>query len=671
MGSVRTAPLPLIIVSLLLLGLAGGLLAYPAYAQSNDPPAEPTGLGASVASGVGVNLTWNDPSDATITGYEILRRDRAVDDQGVFHTIESDTGSADTAYTDATVAAGGEYVYRVKAINPHGRSVWSSHARADVPDDYEPPGSDPEPATDPPARPTGLQASIESGVGVKLTWNDPADQSITGYEILRRDLAVHDSGELETIESDTGSSDTAYTDATVEAGHDYRYRVKAINAHGTSVWSRNAPADVPDDYEAPGSEPDPADLAPSGLTAQLVDDGGVSLAWDAPAEQTDSITGYAILRAVGEAELTVLVADTSSTATSYTDATATEKGSTYAYTVKALRNGEESQASNRAQAQIPHDPADLAPSGLTAALVDGGVSLSWEPPAEETASVSGYRVYRDWAQAGEGGITHLHSALLDTGSTTTSYTDTTPTKAGVTYSYRVMALRGEEQSQASNTAVVQVPHDPADLAPTGLTAALVDGGVSLNWDAPAEETGSITGYAILRAVGEAELSVLVADTSSTATAYTDTTATEAGATYAYQVKALRDDEQSQASNRAEVQVPGDSSDPTGLAVDLYTGGVWLTWVAPVDDAAAVTGYEVQRSWTDDQSVEHSDLIKLDGTDTDWTDTATLQTGVVYGYRVRALRGEQASGWSNEARVEYSVPTISVYGDLVLVPGRAR
>ena len=79
MGSVSIAPLPLIIVSLLLLGLAGGLLAYPAYAQSNDPPAEPAGLGASVASGVGVNLTWNDPADATITGYEILHRDRGRD----------------------------------------------------------------------------------------------------------------------------------------------------------------------------------------------------------------------------------------------------------------------------------------------------------------------------------------------------------------------------------------------------------------------------------------------------------------------------------------------------------------------------------------------------------------------------------------------------------------
>ena len=112
MRSMRTAPLPLLGVSLLLLGLAGGLLAfmvYPAYAQSGDPPDRPTGLNASVVSGVGVNLTWNNPADDTITGYEIRRRELGVDESGDLRTIEENTGSADTSYTDATVKAGSNY----------------------------------------------------------------------------------------------------------------------------------------------------------------------------------------------------------------------------------------------------------------------------------------------------------------------------------------------------------------------------------------------------------------------------------------------------------------------------------------------------------------------------------------------------------------------------------
>ena len=61
------------------------------------------------------------------------------------------------------------------------------------------------------------------------------------------------------------------------------------------------------------------------------------LTWTAPSEDADSVTGYEVLRAVGEGEMATLAADTGSTATSYTDATATGAGETYAYQVKAIR----------------------------------------------------------------------------------------------------------------------------------------------------------------------------------------------------------------------------------------------------------------------------------------------------------------------------------------------
>ena len=127
------------------------------------------------------------------------------------------------------------------------------------------------------------------------------------------------------------------------------YRVKAVSPTGVSQWSSYVRADTP---------PDPADLAPSGLSAKAVsgDDGvieGVELAWNAPAEDAASVTGYEILRAVGDGDLATLVADTGSADTSYTDDTATEAGESYAYRVKALRGEEASQPSNRAEAIIP------------------------------------------------------------------------------------------------------------------------------------------------------------------------------------------------------------------------------------------------------------------------------------------------------------------------------
>ncbi len=96
-----------------------------------------------------------------------------------------------------------------------------------------------------PERPTGLALSDVRHDSVTLTWDDPGDPSITHHQIFRRDLAVHAVGEFVAIEEDTGSAATSYTDATVQPEQGYVYRVKAVNRHGASQWSRYAGADTP------------------------------------------------------------------------------------------------------------------------------------------------------------------------------------------------------------------------------------------------------------------------------------------------------------------------------------------------------------------------------------------------------------------------------------------
>ena len=184
-----------------------------------EPPAMPTGLSAAVSHDA-VTLAWDDPRDDAITGYVILRRDREIHPLGTFVTIAGDTGSTDTTYTDDTVEPDKEYVYRIKAINEHGEvSEKSDWIRADTP------------AVPVPDKPTGLSAAV-SHDAVILTWDDPRDDSITGYVILRRDRAIHPVGTFVTIAGDTGSADTTYTDDTVEPDKEYVYRIKAINEHG-------------------------------------------------------------------------------------------------------------------------------------------------------------------------------------------------------------------------------------------------------------------------------------------------------------------------------------------------------------------------------------------------------------------------------------------------------
>ena len=200
-----------------------------AVVAAPEPPAEPTGLSAT-PSHDRVVLNWDDPNDGTITGYVILRRDREIHLVGTFVTITGDTGSADTTYTDAPVEPDKQYVYRIKAINEHGEvSEESDWVRGFTP------------AVPVPDKPTGLSVVVSHDT-VTLTWDNPQDDAITGYVILRRDREIHLVGTFITITGDTGSADTTYTDDTVEPDKQYVYRIKAINEHGKvseeSDWVR-------------------------------------------------------------------------------------------------------------------------------------------------------------------------------------------------------------------------------------------------------------------------------------------------------------------------------------------------------------------------------------------------------------------------------------------------
>ena len=191
----------------------------PDEATAPEPPAKPRGLSAT-ASHDRVVLTWDDPDDDTITGYVILRRNRDTDRKGEFRELVADTGTAATTYTDDTVVAETNYTYRIKAINGAGTSERSRWFHIDTPS-----------APEPPAKPRGLSATA-SHDAITLTWDDPGDDSITGYVILRRLRYDDPKGHFDELVADTGSAATTYTDDTVAANTHYTYRIKAINEHG-------------------------------------------------------------------------------------------------------------------------------------------------------------------------------------------------------------------------------------------------------------------------------------------------------------------------------------------------------------------------------------------------------------------------------------------------------
>ena len=200
--------------------------------------------------------------------------------------------------------------------------------------------------TEPPDKPRNLSATATHD-SVTLTWDDPGDDSITGYVILRRIPGVDPEGHFNVLVANTGTAATTYTDDTVSAETRYTYRIKAINGAGTSERSRWSHIDTP---AAP--VPD----QPTGLEA-TESDGQVVLTWDDPGD--DSITGYVILRRVRVnntgGDFDVLVADTGSAATTYTD-NAVAASTTYTYRIKAINEHGTSERSRWFHIDIPAAP---------------------------------------------------------------------------------------------------------------------------------------------------------------------------------------------------------------------------------------------------------------------------------------------------------------------------
>ena len=105
-----------------------------------------------------------------------------------------------------------------------------------------------------PAKPTGLLPG-RSHDRVLLFWDDPDDDTITGYQVLRGD----DADNLAVLTGDTGSAASSYTDDSVTAETTYVYTIRARNAGGlgpqsdtVSVTTQAAPEELVTEEQVAG-----------------------------------------------------------------------------------------------------------------------------------------------------------------------------------------------------------------------------------------------------------------------------------------------------------------------------------------------------------------------------------------------------------------------------------
>jgi serine protease AprX len=273
------------------------------------PPTAPTGLTVTSLAYNRVDLRWTDTS-SNEAGFKVYRCTGKFS-CATFTLVATLPADATTA-TDTTVSPSSYYGYRVDAYNAGGTA---STAVLKV----TTPAAPPPPV---PSAPTGLTATAQSEGAIGLAWTDSSSDE-TSFAIERCQGAGCTSfAALVTLPA--GS--TSYDDGGLDAGTSYSYRVKAVNANGSSGWSNTATTSTLPSTSIPS--------APSGLTARAVAPSRVDLLWT----DTSALeTGFRVYRCTGKYTCTsfTLLATLPADTTAWSDLT-TAGNTVYGYKVEAF-----------------------------------------------------------------------------------------------------------------------------------------------------------------------------------------------------------------------------------------------------------------------------------------------------------------------------------------------
>ena len=371
-------------------------------------------------------------------------------------------------------------------------------------------------------------------------------------------------------------------------------------------------------------------------------DGELAVEWDAPAENGASITGYDV-RYKRTSSSSWVNHSFSGTGTSTTIGGLTN-GTEYEVQVRAQNSAGESDwsasetATPSATATEPDAPA--APS-LTAG--DEELAVSWTAPNDNGAAIDDYDV-RYKRTSSSSWVNHSFSG---TGRSTTI----TGLTNGEEYEVQVRAQNsvGESDWSASAEATPMSDADVPDApAPPTLTAGNAQ--LAVSWTAPDDNGASITDYDV-RYKRTNETNWTDHGFSGTGTSTTITGLTNAVA-YEVQVRAQNAEGESDWS-ASETATPTAATGPPAVPVapTLTVGDTQLAvaWVAPADNGASITDYDVQYKSTSDTGwTDHS----FSGTGTSTTITS-LTNGTAYEVQVRAENAQGESDWSAS---ETALPT---------------
>ena len=384
---------------------------------------------------------------------------------------------------------------------------------------------------------------------------------------------------------------------------------------------------------------------PTNVTANGIDKDSIQIQWEAPTTGP-APTSYTLRHR----------RTSSSNWTSVTGITTTNKeinnlrsDTEYKFQVKAVNSDGSSTWAPTSPATASTEPVTTAsqvpsiPRRFQADAQSTGVVITWLEPKESGTggAVNGYNL---WRHDGAGWT----EFVVNTGTTDTTYTDTTTLEAGKRYEYTMRARNTTGPGEWTSVIAVTInPKQPSE--PRRLQADAQSTGVVLTWLKPVDDglAGAVNGYNIWRHDGDSWTEIVV-NTGSKTTRYTDTAPLIEGASYEYVIRARNTAGAGEWSAVVKVLInPQVPSAPRVLIVTETAAGRVLTWQAPVDAGlgGAISGYIILRHdgsmWVQTGTIT--------GSTKEYTDTTTVAEGW-HWYAVRAVNKAGTGEWSTPAGI---------------------
>ena len=558
-------------------------------------PDAPTGVNAVAGNG-SATVTFTAPTvtgvgSGPITGYTITSSPAGG----------ACTGSG-TTYTCTGLTNGTAYTFVVTASNGLFTSTPSTSSSSVVP------------ATVPGA-PTSVTATSTTSGSATIAFTAPSDggSAITGYTITSSPA-----GATCTV----GANATTYTCTGLTDGTAYTFAVVAVNAVGNSVSASSGSLTT----QGAASAPSTISAVPGDSKATVTFSGAVA--------NGSTITGYTVKaydstgNEVPGSSCTVTTAATNASC----EVTGLTNGSSY--TFKAFTNSTANSTAVSSVVSIPTStitPAKApdAPSAVEVTAGTGKISVSWEEPASNGATITSYTV-----QAYDSSGAAIAGATCTVNAPTKTCDVSTNLVAGTNYTFKVTATSSAGTSAAS-TASTSVAVNAAPSAPINVTAIASNASTTISWDPPVSINGSaITGYTVTAYKAGVLVSGVTCTTTGTETCTINGLTN--GDAYTFSVTATNAIGTSVASVASAAATPSTvPGAPTAVTAVVGDTQATISFTAPTDNGgAALTSYTVTSSPGDFSCTVNAPTTSCT--------VSGLSNGTAYTFTVKASNANGAS-----------------------------